>query len=250
MAELSREGHAVDRREVALSEALAAHRTESNGLRVYALGPLRAEIDGEPIRRWGGAKAGSRQAEAIFAFLFDRGERGASKDEIVELVWPDVDMDRADAAFHRTMLGLRSALEPGRASRAGGPIAFGNDRYKLESDVVAWSDVAAFEELLRGARAASDAGERVPLLETARALYRADAFDDCPFYGDSVFVEERREYLRGRSQDLLVELGDQYAGVGDTATAAARYRQALSVNPDDLRAQAGLERLGAVRAAG
>jgi len=230
LAELSREGGAVEAREAALAEALATHEAPARGLRVYALGPLRGEVDGEPVRQWGGAKAGSRQAEAIFAFLFDRGVRGASKDEIVELVWPDVDLDKTDAAFHRTIFGLRASLSGGRAATAGGgPIAFVNDRYVLQLGVVAWSDVAAFDELLARARATGDLDERVRLLETARALYRADAFDDCPFYGDSVHVEETRQELRERYVDLLVDLGEAYARRGDRSGASDALRRAASM---------------------
>jgi len=64
------------------------------------------------------------------------------------------------------------------------------------------------------------------------------------------YVEERREYLRGRFQDLLVELGDRYAELGDVAMAGARYRQTLSVNPEQARARTGLERIGGIGAAG
>jgi hypothetical protein len=245
LAELSRQGQTVQRREAVLTEAMAVHRTPTKGLHVYALGPLRAERDGEPIRQWGGAKAGSRQAEAIFAFLFDRGERGASKDEIIETIWPDVDLDRADTAFHRTMLGLRSTLAPGRDRRSEGPITFSNDRYRLAIDVVTWSDVAEFEGLLRATRAAAPADDRVHLLEAARALYRSDFLDDCPFYGDSVHVEERRGELRERVADLLIDLGDLYAERGDRAAAADVRRRAQTISGRDLSGA-----LGAVPALG
>ena len=86
LTELREAGSAVQVRGSVLSDRLADAADVPPGLRIHALGPLRAERDGEPVRRWGGEKAGSRQAEAIFAFLFDRGERGAAKDEFLELV--------------------------------------------------------------------------------------------------------------------------------------------------------------------
>ena len=246
LAELSRQGQTVQRREAVLTEAMAVHRLPTKGLHVYALGPLRAERDGEPVRQWGGAKAGSRQAEAIFAFLFDRGERGASKDEIIETIWPDVDLERADTAFHRTMLGLRSMLVPGRDRRAEGPITFGNDRYRLAPDVVTWSDVAEFERLVSAARTAESVEDRLRLLESARVLYRSDLLDDCPFYGDSVHVEERREELRERVADLLMDLGDLYAERGDRAAAADALRRAQTISGRDLSgALAALPAMGA-----
>lgn len=234
LVELHAERAVVQSRGSALSEALADAGSTPPGLRVYALGSLRAEIGGEPVRQWGGEKAGSRQAEAVFAFLLDRGDRGVAKDEILELVWPDVDLDRADVAFHRTMLGLRSVLRPGRRSRgSAGAISFTNDRYRLEPGVVAWSDVDEFERLV-GHAGAAEPEEALRHFEQARALYRGDYLDDCPFYGDSAPVEDRRSDLRRRYVDVLVELGERYSTRGDRTAAASCLRQAQSLADDDL----------------
>jgi DNA-binding SARP family transcriptional activator len=232
LSALREEGSAVESRGSALGMLLAEATAPTAGLRVYALGALRAERDGELVRRWGGEKAGSRQAEAVFAFLFDRGERGVAKDEILELIWPDVDLDRADVAFHRTMLGLRGTLRPnGRARGGDGPITFHNDRYRLEPSVVAWSDVAEFEAQLTAA--ARDAGDSTASLERARSLYRGEYLDDCPFYGDSAQVEDRREGLRLRYVDLLVDLAEHHLARGERGSAAACLREAQSVAGDE-----------------
>jgi hypothetical protein len=74
----------------------------------------------------------------------------------------------------------------------------------------------------------------VHLLEAARALYRSDFLDDCPFYGDSVHVEERRAELRERVADLLIDLGDLYAERGDRAAAADVRRRAQTISGRDL----------------
>ena len=251
LAVLRAERADVQSRGSALSDALVEASSPPAGLHVFALGSLRAELNGDPIRRWGGEKAGSRQAEAIFAFLFDRGDRGASKDEILELVWPDVDLDRADVAFHRTMLGLRSMLRPGRRNRgSAGPIAFHNDRYRLDPSVVAWSDLGEFDRLLADA-AKGRPTDAIGTLEQARALYRGDFLDDCPFYGDSAQVEDRRTDVRRRYVDVLIELGERYAQRGDRTAAANVFRQAQAVADDELPQIAeALGQLGSARPAG
>ncbi len=244
---LAAERTALAAHEATLASALeVAPAAPPAGLYIHALGPLRVELDGTPIRQWGGAKAGSRQAVAIFAFLFDRGERGVTKDEFLELIWPDVPLDKADLAFHRTLGGLRRALEPGLARAGDGHvIAFGHERYRLATAAVAWSDVATFEAQLATAGAARDPADVRAALEEARALYRGEYLDDCPFYGDSEFVEERRQLLRARHVDLLLALGERCEVVGDTAGAASCYRDALRAADDDCpRADAALTRLG------
>ena len=239
IAAMRREGEAMSMAE-AVAYALTDGDAEGAGhLRVHALGPMRVERRGVAIRRWGGEKAGARQAQAIFAFLFDRGADGIAKDEVTELLWPDVEIRRGDLAFHRTLGALRSVLGEGET------ITYDGGRYRLAPQLIGWSDVTAFEEMLDGA-ATADAGEAVRALEEARGLYRGDLFDDCPVYGDSAEVEGRRAYLRGRFEDLLVTLGDRYVELGDPRTAAARYRQALGVNPESAAARDGLERAAAV----
>ena len=165
-----------------------------------------------------------------------RADRGASKDEIIELVWPDVDLDRADVAFHRTMLGLRSALKPRARARTRAPsgaIGFHNDRYRLDPSVVTWSDVDEFE-WLAGKVGKAELDESIGLLERARALYRGDYLDDCPYYGDSAQVEDRRVHLRRLFVDVLVELSERYAERGDRTAAANALRHAQAASDEDL----------------
>ena len=231
-----------------LHEALVQEPAAQGRLQVFALGSLRVQRGTELISRWGGEKAGTRQAEALFAFLFDRGQRGVTKDEATEVIWPDVDLDGADLAFHRTLGGLRRTLEPGRRQREESTtIVFRNDRYRLDPDLVEWSDRDAFELLIASAGRAVDADEGLRGLEQARGLYRGEYLDDCPYYGDSAYVETARELLRGRYVDLLVALGERYEQRSDRPAAAAAFRQARSAAGDNCPpADAGLVRLGVV----
>jgi DNA-binding SARP family transcriptional activator len=245
LAGLVEERAAVDSKASSLHAALVHHADLPAGLRVLALGPLHVERAGARIERWGGDKAGSRQAQGVFAFLLDRGERGLSKDEALELIWPDTDLDRADLAFHRTMVGLRQTLDPRRDGRTSQVIRFHNDRYRLDPSIIAWSDVAAFLERLDAAKRAADPMGRLAILEEARALYRGDYLDDCPFYGDSAEVEAQRDHLRGRATDLRIAIGEAYEAVGDRLSAADAFREAIRGAPGgSAPAQAGLSRLG------
>ncbi len=165
-----------------LQAALVQEPGASDGrLQVFALGSLRVQRGAELIRQWGGQKAGTRQAEALFAFLFDRGERGMSKDEATEVIWPDVDLEGADLAFHRTLGGLRRTLEPARRQREESTaIVFHNDRYRLDPALVEWCDRDAFEELMVAAGTAGEPEEALRALEQARGLYRGEYLDDSP----------------------------------------------------------------------
>jgi DNA-binding SARP family transcriptional activator len=245
LADLGTQQRALAQRGSDLQQSLVG--SAAAALRVYALGPMRVERDGVAIRNWGGPKAGSRQAEAIFAFLFDRGDRGATKDEITDVVWPDVDIEHADLAFHRTLVGLRGVLEPTRQRRqASHVITFHNDRYRLDPSLVGWSDVDTLDQVLVQAGSAQEADGAIRLLEEARQLIRGDYLDDCPFYGDSEYIEESRRLMRGRHIDLLVALGERYEARGDRPGAATAFREALlTAGGECPSASDGLARLGA-----
>ena len=245
LAGLVEERAAVDEQASTLHAALVQHTAGPVGLHIFALGPLRVERNGQRIERWGGDKAGTRQAEALFAFLFDRGERGVAKDDALEMIWPDVELERADLAFHRTMVGLRGTLDPGVPGRESRAIRFHNDRYRMEAAVIAWADTDEFLARLEAARSAPSPAERLALLEQARSLYRGEYLDDCPFFGDSEYVDQRRRLFRGHLVDLLIALGEGYEATGDRVSAAAAFREALVTAGDDCPpAKAGLSRLG------
>ena len=171
-----------------------------------------------------------------------------AKDEATEVIWPDVDLDGADLAFHRTLGGLRRTLEPGRRNREESTtIVFHNDRYRLDPRLVAWSDRDAFEQLMASAGSAVNADDALRALEQARGLYRGEYLDDCPYYGDSSYAETGRELLRGRYVDLLLALGERYEQRGDRPAAAAAFRQARAAAGDNCPpAEAALMRLGAL----
>jgi tetratricopeptide (TPR) repeat protein len=220
---------------------------EVGRLTVHALGRLRIERDGEQIRNLGGPKAGRRHAEALFAFLLDRGPRGISKDEVIEMIWEEMDLEAADLAFHRTLGGLRRTLQPGMTTPTTSVIGFDHDRYTLEPGVVSWTDYDAFEAAVDEASGGSDRFVKAMALEEAHRLYRGEYFDDCPFFGDSAEVEPTRDRLRQRFVSVLVMLGELAEERGDRHGADASYRQALEVTGgQSADAAAGLARLSAL----
>ena len=71
------------------------------------------------------------------------------------------------------------------------------------------------------------------LLEAARALYRGDYLDDCPFYGDSVHVEERRASLCGPMHRPADRARRGLRGRRRPGSAAAAFREAPSPRSAD-----------------
>lgn len=227
-------------------------------LHVYALGELYVERQGERLTRWGGEKAGTYQAEAMFAFLFDRQSlgRGMSKDEAEEVIWPDEEnIKKADDAFHRTLGALRRTLEPGlsRASDSRA-VRYHHERYWLDPGLVAWADTDAFGACAERGKTLLRQGhheDALAALKEAARLYRADYMDAAPFFGDSHYAEERRSELRVQYVEVLLALGSTHEVLGQVGEAATAYHRALQKSQEcsnaaatlQARAEQGLERL-------
>jgi two-component SAPR family response regulator len=202
-------------------------------VRVHAIGPLRVTFGRTPIQSLGGPKAGTNQALALFAFLFDRGPQGIEKDEAVEVIWPEAPLTVADTAFHRTLLGLRGSL---RAGGFGDAVEFRTGRYWLASGLISWSDTWEVERLIDASASTADVRDRIELLENCRQLNRADYMDDCPFFGTSVYVEARRSLLRAVRQAVLTELSELYVSLGHHALGTVRAAEAETVDGVEDRA--------------
>lgn len=272
LSKLAEESRALEAQREALAQQASATAVQTtapalvtdasaeldNRLWVYALGELYVERNGERISRWGGEKAGTYQAEAVFAFLFDRLSlgRGMGKDEAEEVIWPDEEnIKKADDAFHRTLGALRRTLEPGlsRASDSRA-IRYHHERYWLDPGLIAWADVDAFGAAAEQGRTLLRQGDHegaLAQLREATRLYRADYMDAAPFFGDSHYAEERRSELRVQYVEVLLALGSAYEVLGQVGEASTTYHRALSKSEEcsnaaatlQARAQQGLERL-------
>jgi predicted ATPase len=210
-------------------------------VRVFALGPFRVEIDGAEIDDWGASKSGGRQAQALFAMLLSRRGRGITKDEALDVIWPDRELPQAEAAFHRTISGLRSLFR----SSAPNVVTKASGRYVLDFQAVDWIDVDAFEDRLGAMGLGLLDGSAVFALEEARSLYRGDYLEDVPFYGEGPDVEDVRDRVRMAMVEVLVSLGRRYEARGERTKAGQRYRDAVKIaGGDHPAALEGLRRVG------
>lgn len=141
--------------------------------------------DGQRIEWRGGASA-SRKVRALFAFLLLRGSKGATAEELVELLWPDAASEAAAMnRLHHSITFLRRLLAPDVSTRARAhPYLLRQDeRYVLRPPPNTWVDVEDFEQLCRQGGTLLQEGalrEALLCLESALNLYTGDLFADLP----------------------------------------------------------------------
>ncbi|GAB4200348.1 MAG: BTAD domain-containing putative transcriptional regulator [Roseiflexaceae bacterium] len=182
-------------------------------LRVQTLGVFRVwrgEAEVEP-REWQRDKA--RQ---LFQLLLTRRDRWLQRDEIAELLWPDLAPEAASRDFKVALNALNKALEPGRAPEAASAfVARDGTAYRLRPEADLWLDAAAFARSCdEGLRLLERPGPPEDALERLRAallLYGGDYLPDTR-YDDWPSQERERLlalYLRGadRLATALLERG-------------------------------------------
>lgn len=166
-------------------------------LEIRLFGPLLVYRQGQliPDEAWG-----SEKAKTLLAFLLWRGPGGATRDQIIEALWPDKDMESAANVFHVTLYNLRRALEPGlRRGKASRYILYSANRYRFAFDTPHRLDMTEVKTWLEQADRLERAGE----LERARELRRrsldragGDFMADVDLARNSILEAEREWWRR------------------------------------------------------
>ena len=146
------------------------------------------------------------KAKELFAYLLTFEGRTATRDQLLEVLWPELSIDAAVSNFHFTLHSLRRALEPHlQPGLPSSYLVLSGRHYSLQLPGRTWIDMQEFKtcvsEGLKQARAAP-AGRPAALLERAVELYHGDFLAD--LYVD--WVEPMRRELLDACQDALRHL--------------------------------------------
>ena len=160
----------------------AARRPTLDGLEVRCLGGFKVRYRGRSVDL-----GTSRNGRLVFKYLVARAPaRRASKEVLVELLWPETPLERGLASLQSAVHQLRRAMassEPDLASRPA--IVYADDHYGLNPLLELHSDVVLFRHRLLEARVQEARGQ----IEDACRAYRLAA----EVYGGELLPEERYE---------------------------------------------------------
>lgn len=176
-----------------------------------------------------------RRSLVILKILLTRYGKSVHRDELQEILWPDVDSAAArpllNVAIHYLRRGLEPDLPEGATSRY---IQTMGDAYAFATDGPHRLDTEVFRVALETAAQAEEHGEihrAIAAREEALATYAGDFLED-EIYSDWCALE--RTYLRERFLSALRQLARNYVQVQCLDEAIACLRRAL-------RAEATLE---------
>ncbi len=161
------------------------------------LGGVRASTASVQVDDLVGKKPG-----ALLALLTLSLGRTRPREEVIDLIWPEVDFDEARNRFKQVLARLRRQLEP--AGVAAGSVLIA-DRSQVGIAAEHKSDVAEFQQSLRSAAVATEPVARAQHLRTALALYKGEFAPG--FYLDVLLTErERLSVLAQSARERLAEL--------------------------------------------
>jgi DNA-binding SARP family transcriptional activator len=119
-----------------------------------------------------------RKAKALLVLLYLERGRYVTKEELLERLWPELDVPADSGRLKQTVLVLRHALEGDRSRRTGWRYILERDgSYYFNTQVSYGSDLEDFERELSHARAAQQQGDDARArahFECAFALHRAE----------------------------------------------------------------------------
>lgn len=181
---------------------------------VRLFGPGQVFVAGEELRTGLG-----RKTRELLAFFLLHPE-GATREQAIEALWPEVDPDRGLDRFWARLGELRTCLRSELAPSAKFIDRAGGDAYRVERELFD-VDVWRFDELL-----ASD-DDSLGNLISAAELYRGELLEGISY----TWSEQLRMHFQNRFMDAMVRLADGYQAEGALEEAVAALRRALAADP-------------------
>ena len=186
--------------------------------RIEMLGVLRARSAGRAVERFQTQKTG-----ALLAFLACHPGRRHSREELVDLLWPDAEIGPGRNRLSQALGWLRSQLEPDGV--APGTIVLADRQSVGLSRSLVTTDLAEFEAALSAAEAGGPA--HIVSLQRAVALYQGELL---PGHYDAWVLAERARLL-GHYLSALRRLAGHHERERDWEAALTCARRAVAADP-------------------
>lgn len=188
--------------------------------RVCMLGQLSLDNGQLQITRFRTHKTG-----ALLAYLAHHMRAPHSREYLIEMLWPESDIDAGRQSLSTALSALRRQLEPPGVEPESVLLADRMEIRLVPGSV--WTDVAEFESLQESLRSALSECERLEAAKGAVQLYCGPLL---PGFDDSWVVLER-ERLQEEFCSTLKLAAHLYQDLGDLKSAIAIARRAVSADP-------------------
>ena len=228
------------------SSATQASERGKSVIRVYTLGQFRLERRSpHDALEWQTVTDPSWQHQrvrALLGCLVSVNGRKLGREQIMDALWPDQDVDVAGGRLDRAVYSLRQVFEPNRTRPATSPLLLTErEVLSLAGSSQIWIDADAFEHLIAQAHDPKntevDLGKKENLLKEAVNLYAGEFLPEDRL---NDWTRTRRESLKRNWIGLLLELADMMIDRDALTGAIEPLDKLISA---DLTNEAGVQRL-------
>jgi tetratricopeptide (TPR) repeat protein len=145
-------------------------------LRIYLLGQFRIEHYTHNVWQIADSRVWHRRrARALLGCLLSSPGRRLGREQVMEMLWPDLDIDLAANRLNGAVHELRQILEPDISRPSSSRLLrLERDILELADNTLIWVDAEAFEQLLKDAEMSTDTQQAEQLLEEASMLYQGN----------------------------------------------------------------------------
>jgi len=180
----------------------------------------------------------TRKAGALLAYLALNSHRTHAREELIDIFWPDSDLDGGRNSLKQELAALRRQLEPAGIFPSGSVICADRVCVRLNPKTID-TDVHEFEQGLREAARCDGAADRKAELTRAIACYGGDLLPGA--YEDWIVAERAR--LQSLYAGALQSLSAVQEEAGDLAMAIDSAYNAIRLDSWDTGAHERLLRL-------
>ncbi len=218
---------------------ILARQHEPIVLRIYTFGQFRLErrvgLEWQTVTdpAWQ-----HQRTRAILCSLISNPAHKLAREQIMDLLWPDLEAEVAVSRLDRAVHSLRHVFEPSRERLASSPLLLTErESLVLADQNLIWIDCDNFEHLLAQARASNDPGEIEQLLDEAVTLYGGEFL---PEERSMEMTLMRRDALRRSWIGALLELADLRIAREALSGALSLLDRLLATDPAN---EAGVQRM-------
>jgi predicted ATPase/DNA-binding SARP family transcriptional activator len=188
--------------------------------RIELLGGLSVLLPDRTVARFR-----TRKAALLLGYLACFARRRHPREDLLDLLWPEIPPDRARNSLSQALTSLRHQLEPPGVP-AGAFLVADRETVGLDTARVA-TDLAEMERAFREAERVIDPAEKSALLARGIDLYRGPFLDGYP----EVWVLEQQERLTATTLHALDRLLACLESMGDLEGALAYARRGVELDP-------------------
>jgi DNA-binding SARP family transcriptional activator len=203
-----------------LAEPPAEYATSEALVQVRLLGPFQITAAAGEVRS--GLRASARELLAYYLVHPD----GASLEQAVEAMWPDIQLGRERERFWTALGNLRTVLRKATGTTELKAIQRDGGRYRVDPGIFA-VDLWRFQAALAAARRAQLNTAIATALAAAGEAYGGVLLDGAPY----AWGEVPREEARRRAVDALARLAELRQAASDPEGALVALEQAIDADP-------------------